>query len=106
MNETLLIIGMFVITFTIRFIMFAFAGKMIFPNWLEVSLKFVPPAVLTAIIVPAVVMPQGYIDISYDNSYLIAAIFAFVVAVKTKSLLKTIGLGMLFFLILKYLAIS
>lgn len=105
MNEMLLILGMFLITFTIRFIMFAFAGKMTFPNWLEVALKFVPPAVLTAIIVPSVVMPQGYIDLTINNTYLIAGIFAVIVSIYTKNLLKTIGLGMTLFLILQYFTI-
>lgn len=104
MNEWLLIFGMFTITFTIRFIMYAFAGKMNFPNWLAESLKFVPPAVLTAIIVPSVLMPTGELDFSITNSYLIAAVFAFVIALYTKNLLKTIGLGMTFFLILRYMA--
>lgn len=104
MNETILILGMLVITFSIRFIMFALAGKMNFPSWLASSLKFVPPAVLTAIIIPSVIMPHGVIDISLSNSYLIASIFAFIVAVLTKSLLKTIGLGMVFFLLLKYVS--
>jgi len=104
MSEVALIIGMFVITFGIRFIMFAFAGKMTFPNWLEMALKFVPPAVLTAIIVPSVVMPAGIIDFSWHNQYLTAAIIAVVIALLTKSLMKTISLGMLFFLVLKYLA--
>ena len=103
MSEVSLIIGMFVITFAIRFVMFAFAGKMTFPTWLEMALKFVPPAVLTAIIVPSVVMPKGEIDFSLYNNYLVAAIVAVIIALVTKSLLKTIGLGMVFFLFLKYL---
>ena len=105
MNEVLLILGMFLITFSIRFVMFAFAGKISFPNWLAKSLKFVPPAVLTAIIIPAVVMPNGVVELSLTNNYLMAALFAFVIALATKSLLKTIGLGMTFFLILQYLAL-
>lgn len=105
MNEGLLILGMFIITFGIRFVMFAFAGKMTFPSWLEIALKFVPPAVLTAIIVPSVVMPHGYIDFTLQNSYLIAGIFSIAIAIYTKSLLKTIGLGMIFFLILRYFTI-
>ena len=103
MSEVSLIIGMFVITFAIRFVMFAFAGKMTFPTWLEMALKFVPPTVLTAIIVPSVVMPKGEIDFSLYNNYLVAAIAAVIIALVTKSLLKTIGLGMVFFLFLKYL---
>jgi len=103
MNEVALIIGMLVITFFIRFVMFAFAGKMTFPNWLEVALKFVPPAVLTAIIVPAVVMPMGVIEVNLSNHHLVAALLATVIALVTKNLLKTIGLGMVLFLLLKYL---
>ncbi|WP_019616026.1 AzlD domain-containing protein [Psychromonas ossibalaenae] len=103
MNEFYLIFGMFVVTFAIRFVMFAFAGKMQFPSWLEKALKFVPPAVLTAIIVPSVVMPAGVLDISFTNVYLTAALFSLAVALLTKNLLKTIGLGMLFFLFLKWM---
>ena len=102
MNEFWLILGMFVITFGIRFVMFAFAGKITFPVWLQQSLKFVPPAVLTAIIVPSVVMPLGEIDISFNNVYLIAAIISVVISLITKSLLKTIFFGMLVFLILHF----
>jgi branched-subunit amino acid transport protein len=105
MNEVILIFGMFTITFGIRFVMFAFAGKASFPNWLAKSLKFVPPAVLTAIIIPSVFMPSGVIDISLTNNYLIAALFAFVISLMTKNLLKTIGLGMILFLFLQYLSI-
>ena len=105
MNEVTLILGMFIITFSIRFLMFAFAGKISFPEWLAKSLKFVPPAVLTAIIIPAVIMSSGVIDISFTNNYLIAALFSFVIALVTKNLLKTIGLGMIFFLILQSLSI-
>jgi len=103
LNEFWLIFGMFVITFGIRFVMFAFAGKITFPVWMQQSLKFVPPAVLTAIIVPAVVMPFGKIDVSFTNVYLLAAIISVVISLVTKSLLKTIFFGMLVFLLLKFL---
>ncbi|WP_299663124.1 AzlD domain-containing protein [uncultured Psychromonas sp.] len=105
MNEFWLILGMFVITFGIRFVMFAFAGKITFPVWMQQSLKFVPPAVLTAIIVPAVVMPFGEMDFSFSNVYLLAAIISVIISLVTKSLLKTIFFGMLVFLLLKFLMI-
>jgi branched-subunit amino acid transport protein len=103
MNEFWLILGMFIVTFGIRFIMFAFAGKITFPTWLQQSLHFVPPAVLTAIIVPSVVMPSGEIDFSFNNVYLLAAVISIVISLVTKSLLKTIFLGMCVFLLLKIL---
>ena len=46
---------------------------MTFPARLEKSLRYVPPAVLTAIIVPAVLIPSGdEMVISYTNPYLVA----------------------------------
>lgn len=105
MNETGLILGMFIITFSIRFVMFAIAGKITFPHWLAIALKFVPPAVLTAIIVPSIVMPNGYIDVSLHNNYLIAGIAAIAIAFKTKNLLTTISLGMCIFFTLKFLSL-
>ncbi|MGF1763184.1 AzlD domain-containing protein [Aliivibrio kagoshimensis] len=103
MNEWLLIGGMFLATFSIRFVMFALAGKFKFPMWMERSLRFVPPTVLTAIIVPMVVMPQGEVDVSVTNPYLLSAIAAFLIALLTKNLLKTISLGMIFFFVLKWI---
>ncbi len=104
MNELALIFGMFVVTFGIRYLMFAFANNTKFPAWLESALSFVPPAVLTAIVVPAVLIPGGEeIEFQLQNPYLTAAIFSFFVAVVTKNLLKTIAFGLLFFLVLKWL---
>lgn len=102
MSEVWLILGMFAITFTIRFIMFAIAGKVVFPLWMQQCLKFVPPAVLTAIIVPMAVMPQGQIDFSLSNIYLIAAVISFFISLITNNLLTTISLGMSIFLLLRF----
>lgn len=102
MNEFSLIFGMFVITFGLRFVMFAMAGKITFPIWMQQALKFVPAAVLTAIVIPSVVMPMGEVDISFHNAYLIAGILSLFICLLTNSLLKTIFWGMLIFLILQF----
>ncbi|MEW5958423.1 MAG: AzlD domain-containing protein, partial [Chloroflexota bacterium] len=52
MNELYLIGGMALVTFAIRYSMFALAGRVEFPARLRRALHYVPPAVLTAIIVP------------------------------------------------------
>lgn len=102
MYEFYLVAGMTLITFFIRFIMFACAGKMTFPNWLENALKYVPPTVLTAIIVPSVIMPNGFVDLNITNVYIPSGIFALFIALKTKNLLYTVILGMTLFFILKW----
>jgi branched-subunit amino acid transport protein len=98
MNEFLLIFGMAVVTFGIRYSMFALAGRVEFPAPLVNALRFVPPAVLTAIIVPAVLNPTGQgIDVSLTNAYLVGAVVAFAVGWFSNNLLLTILLGMLAF---------
>ena len=99
MNEFLLIVGMALVTFGIRYSMFAVAGRFTFPDELINALRYVPPAVLTAIVVPAVLMPNGSgINLSYTNAYLIGALVACLVGWASKNLLLTIVVGMAFFL--------
>ena len=43
---------------------------------------------------PAVLMPDGVVDLSYTNSYLVAAIIAALVSWRTNNLLLTIVVGM------------
>ncbi|WP_233073261.1 AzlD domain-containing protein [Motilimonas eburnea] len=102
-QELILILGMFAVTFAIRFIMFAVAGKMQLPKPLQRALAYVPPTVLTAIILPSLVLPQGSVDISWQNSYLVAGVVAFVIALVTRNLLLTIALGLAFFMVYHHL---
>ena len=95
MNEYYLIAGMAVITFSIRYPMFALAGRLEFPARLVNALRFVPPAVLTAIIVPAILIPNGtQVNVSLSNPYLIGALVAFGTGWFSRSLLLTIIAGM------------
>ncbi len=95
MNELYLIGGMIFVTFTIRYSMFVLAGRFEFPPALIAALRYVPPAVLTAIIVPALLIPAGNsIDLSYTNAYFVGGVFAFVVGWFSQNLLVTIVLGM------------
>jgi len=98
MNELYLIAGMLLVTFTIRYSMFALAGRVEFSEPLRQALAYVPPAVLTAIIVPAVLMPTGPgINLSLSNPYLVGSLVANAVSWLGKNLLLTIVLGMLAF---------
>jgi branched-subunit amino acid transport protein len=97
-NEFYLIASMAVVTFGIRYSMFVVAERFEFPSRLENALRFVPPAVLTAIIVPPVLIPNGEsIDLSYTNTYLVGALVAFGVGWFRRNLLLTIVSGMLAF---------
>ena len=99
MNEWYLIAGMALVTFLIRYIMHPVAGRMVFPRLLERMLAYVPPAVLTAIILPAVIFPDGTgAQVSLENPYLVGSVAAAVTGWVTKNLLLTILFGMGVFL--------
>jgi len=81
-------------TFATRFVMFSDAAPRQLPEWLQDALGFVPIAVLTAIIVPAVlVSPEGGLVLA-GNARLPAALVAITVALVTRSVLATIVTGL------------
>lgn len=103
MNEILLILGMFAVTFGTRYLLWGTAGRFRFPPWLSDALGFVPPAVLTAIIVPAVLVPNGQQpDLSATNPYLLAALVALGIALWRRQLMLTIVVGMSVFMLLRW----
>lgn len=101
MNEVVLIAGMAAVTFAVRYPVLALVGRLELPPRVLAALRFVPTAVLMAIIVPAMLAPApaGEVSISPTNAYLIAGIFAVFISWRTKNLLLTIVLGMAAFLL-------
>ena len=99
MNEVILVAGMALVTFLIRYPVLVVVGRIELPGWLIRALRYVPVAVFTAIIVPIALMPQSEIDITPTNAYLVASVFSAIIAWRTKNLLVTIALGMAFFLV-------
>ncbi|MDJ0570805.1 MAG: AzlD domain-containing protein [Pleurocapsa sp. MO_192.B19] len=97
-QEFYLIGAMALVTFLIRYPLFAFSSQIRLPSQLIEALKYLPPAILTAIVVPAILMPTGdKILLSYTNAKLVGAIAAMLVGWQTQNLLATIVCGMLVF---------
>lgn len=102
MNEVLLIVGMASVTFAVRYPVLALLSRMTLPPWALSMLRYVPVAVLTAIVVPAILAPDGQtVLVGVGNAHLYAGIAAGVIAWRTRNLLATIGLGMLIFFVWK-----
>ena len=95
MNLWLIVIGMGLVTFGIRLVPIVLLGRIEIPLIVQRSLRFVPPAVLTAIIVPELLYRNNQIDVSLTNVRLLAGLIAIVVAWRTKNALITIGVGMI-----------
>lgn len=96
-GEWILILGMGLVTFAVRYPVILLVSRMPLPAPIFRALRYVPPAVLAAIIFPAVVQPAGRLDLGLSNPALVGALTAALVAWRTKKLLLTIGLGMLAF---------
>lgn len=94
MNLWLVVIGMGLVTLAIRLSMIVLSGRVEIPAIVQQGLKYVPPAVLSAIIVPEMLRPGGVLDMSFGNARLLAGLVAMLVAWRTKNVLLTIGVGM------------
>lgn len=89
-----LIIGMGVITYALRLSMIVLLGRVEIPPIVLRGLRFVPPAVFSALVAPAMARPEGPLWISPANPYLLAGALAAVVAWRSRSMVLTIVLGM------------
>ena len=92
--EWVMILGMLVVTFGVRYFPFALAGRIAMPPLMEAALQYVPPAVLVAITMPAVLLPHGEWFVSWTNPYLVAALVATLASILTRNLLATIAIGL------------
>jgi len=90
------------LTFGMRFSFVYLLGKYEVPETMRRALRFVPPSVLTAIVVPELVIRSGQLDFSLTNFRLFAGVVAILVAWKTKNTLLTIAVGMLALLLLEF----
>ncbi len=70
-------------------------GERQIPAWLERPLRYVAPAVLGAIVLPAVVMPDGVIDfVPSSNPRFLAGVIAAGVAIRFRNITVVITVGM------------
>lgn len=90
----LTILGMGVITYAIRLSPFLIPERVALPPWLLRALRYVPAAVLTAIIAPELLQPGGTLDISLGNERLLAGFIAILVAWRTRNVFLTVVVGM------------
>ena len=89
------IIATGLINFAARFSMFSGFSPKRLPDWLQDALGFVPIAVLTAIIAPAVLLDGNGIIAIVDNTRFYAALVAIIIALITRSVLATISTGLM-----------
>jgi len=94
MNLWLVIIFAGLLTFGIRLSFILLHDHVKVPDWFRRGLRFVPAAVLSAIILPELATRNIMLDISLRNPQLFAGALAVLVAWRTKNVLLTILAGM------------
>jgi branched-subunit amino acid transport protein len=93
----MLMIGMGVATYLPRWLPLFGLSRRQLPPWLETWLDFIPAGVLSALVLPALVVGGDPRRLNFLGPELIVAIPVFLFALKTKSLGGTVILGMALF---------
>ena len=99
----LIIIGMAAVTFFTRFGAQALFRQVGIPSWFDRWLKHVPTGILTALIVPSLLLPKGTLDLTLHNDYLLAGILAALIAYKFKNTALTMALGLTTVVMLRWM---
>lgn len=103
MNVWLTICVAGLLTYGIRLSFIYLTGRVTMPDWFMRALRYVPAAVLSAIIVPETLTWQGTTSLNWHNPQLWAAIVAVLVGLRVKNVLAIIAAGMLAFLLFQWL---
>ncbi|HXZ49034.1 MAG TPA: AzlD domain-containing protein [Usitatibacter sp.] len=94
MSVWIAVAGVALSTFLLRASFIVFIDPHRFPGWFRQALKFVPPSVLAAIVVPGLLMPEGALDLRPTNARLLAGIVAIVASLRLRNAMATIAAGM------------
>jgi branched-subunit amino acid transport protein len=90
----LAIFGAGAVTFALRLSFIALLGRIQIPPTLRQALRFVPAAVLTAVVIPLLFYKNGVLEVSLGNERLLAGLVAVLIAWRTRNVLLTLGGGM------------
>lgn len=90
----LTMVGMGVVTYLPRLLPILFLSGRTLKPLIVAWLRLVPPAVLSAMLLPSLLVPEKRVDFSFDNIFFWTALIAFPVAWKSRSLFATVLVGM------------
>lgn len=99
-----LFFGMGLVTYLPRMLPMVVLSKIKMPELVLRWLRYVPPAVLAALLAPELLLKQGHWYFTFENHYLLAAIPTFLAAFWSKSLLLPVVTGMAAVLLFRFFA--
>ena len=99
----LTILGMGLVTYLPRLLPLLALTGLNLPKLLIAWLRYVPPAVLAAMLLPSILLQDGQISLGFDNLFFWAALPTLGVAIWAKSLFPPVIIGMLIVIIGRWL---
>ncbi|NLV92772.1 MAG: AzlD domain-containing protein [Firmicutes bacterium] len=96
----LLLVGMTLVTYLPRVIPLVILSRIDLPTPIVRWLKYIPTAILSALLAPGILMTGGALDLSTANPRLLAAIPTFLVAAARKDIFLTVITGVISFVLL------
>jgi branched-subunit amino acid transport protein len=90
----LTILGMALVTYIPRLLPIWVLSSKSLPPLVVKWLRYVPVAVLAAMLFPSLLAQEGHIDVGLDNLFLWAAVPTFLIAWKKRSLFGAVIVGM------------
>jgi len=90
----LTVLGVGLGTYALRLSFIVLWQRLRIPPIVHQGLEYVPTAVLAALVLPALVRPEGIVELSPDNLRLLAGVLAAAVAWFSRNVLLTLATGM------------
>jgi branched-subunit amino acid transport protein len=94
MSGWITVIAMGLVTYAVRVTPILLLGRLEVPPIVLRALRYVPSAVLSAIVFPELILRNGSLALSPTNPRLVAGILAALVAWRTRNMLLTLTVGM------------
>ncbi|MEB3358379.1 MAG: AzlD domain-containing protein [Synechococcales bacterium] len=89
-----MILGMGLLTVALRVSFILLLERLSLPSVVQQGLRFVPVAVLPALVVPTLVYVDGELNLSLTNGRLVSGLVAIAVSWRLRSIPLTIAVGM------------
>ncbi len=83
----------------------ALLSRAALPGWLTRWLEYVPIAVLAALLAQEVAFANGHLALPPENLALLAIVPALLIAVRTRSLIGTVGVGVVAMALARWLVV-
>ncbi|MHC5250318.1 AzlD domain-containing protein [Enterococcus sp. LJL90] len=99
----IMLVGCCIVTWIPRVVPFVISKKMVFPNWLERFLSYLPLCILTALLLQSVLDYREGAFPGLKGLEFLACLPTLIVAMRTKDLMKTVIVGIVTIALLRFI---